>query len=235
MKDFSKRSTEIEIMDHYKGSKESLQAILNDINRVNRLLGGYAITLNAVFQLIAEKRKESYTILDMGCAEGTMLRKLALAARKRKIKVQLIGVDLNAQSLELARRNSVEFPEIRYMQRDILSAEFLPAQFDIVMTTLTLHHFNDMEIVRFLKRFVSLASIGVVINDLQRNPLAYYLFKVFGLFFIKTEIAQKDGLLSILRAFKRRELMGYAHQVDGADHYIKWKWAFRYLWILKKK
>ncbi|MGB3143397.1 MAG: methyltransferase, partial [Maribacter sp.] len=83
MVDFSTRSSEIEIMDTYTGTTAQLEVILNDINRVNWLLGGYQITIDAVFQMIASKNKKSYTILDMGCAEGTMLRKLAKEAKQR--------------------------------------------------------------------------------------------------------------------------------------------------------
>lgn len=235
MVDFSQRSDDIELMDNFKGSKDELRVILQDINRVNQLLGGYTITLHAVFELISIKLKESYTILDMGCAEGTMLRKLALAARKRNIKVHLIGVDLNEQSLQLAREYSADYPEISYMQCDILTEDFSHLSIDVVMTTLTLHHFTDKGVVQFVNRFNNLATLGVVINDLERSPIAYYLFKAFSFFFIKTEVAKKDGLLSIRRAFKKNELLGYAAQVANASHDIKWKWAFRYAWVLKKK
>lgn len=235
MVDFTKRSTEIEIMDTYSGTTKELDIILQDINRVNRLLGGYTITLNAVFKLLTIENKKSYTILDMGCAEGTMLRKLAFEARKRNIPLKLIGVDLNKQGLELATHYSTEYPEITYLEADILTADFSQYTIDVVMTTLTLHHFTDKGVVQFVNQFNSLASLGVVINDLERNPIAYYLFKAFSFFFIRTEIAKKDGLLSIRRAFKKKDLMGYSAQVKNASHQIEWKWAFRYVWVLKKK
>ena len=235
MVDFTQRSSEIEVMDTFMGTKNELDFILKDINRVNKLLGGYSITLNAVFELIKEENKESYTILDMGCAEGTMLRKLALQARNRNIALNLIGVDLNKQSLQLAKEYSNEFPEISFMECNILTADFSEMDIDIVMTTLTLHHFSDRGIVQFVNRFNKLASIGVVINDLERSPLAFYLFKAFSFFFIRTEIAKKDGLLSIRRAFKKKDLIDYANQINNAVHHIQWKWAFRYVWILKKK
>ncbi|WP_339627368.1 methyltransferase domain-containing protein [uncultured Maribacter sp.] len=235
MVDFTQRSTEIEIMDTYSGTTKELDTILQDINRVNRLLGGYNITLNAVFELLTLEYKESYTILDMGCAEGTMLRKLAIEARKRNIPLKLIGVDLNRQGLELATFYSTEYPEITYLEADILTADFSQYTIDVVMTTLTLHHFTDKGVVQFVNQFNSLASLGVVINDLERSPIAYYLFKAFSFFFIRTEIAKKDGLLSIQRAFKKKDVVGYAAQVKNASHQIEWKWAFRYVWVLKKK
>tara|TARA_R110001592_G_scaffold9544_2_gene50514 strand:+ start:257 stop:964 length:708 start_codon:yes stop_codon:yes gene_type:complete len=235
MVDFTRRSTEIEIMDTYSGTTKELDTILQDINKVNRLLGGYSITLSAVFKLLALENKESYTILDMGCAEGTMLRKLATEARKRNIKLNLIGVDLNKQGLELATYYSTEYPEITFLEADILTTDFSKWNIDVVMTTLTLHHFSDEGVVKFVNQFNTLAALGVVINDLDRNPLAYYLFKAFSFFFIKTVIAKKDGLLSIQRAFKKKDLLEYAAQVKSASHDIQWKWAFRYVWVLKKK
>ena len=235
MVDFSQRSSEIEIMDTFTGTTNELEVILKDINRVNRFLGGYQITLDAVFQMISEESKKSYTILDMGCAEGTMLRKLAMEARKRKMDLKLIGIDMNAQGLELARRYSQDFPEINFIQGDILQTDFSKMEIDLVMTTLTLHHFSNAGVLQFVDRFAQLASLGVVINDLHRSPLAYYLFKAFSFFFIRTAIAKKDGLLSIRRAFKKKELQAYAAQLPDVSHRIKWKWAFRYVWILKKK
>jgi len=235
MVDLTQRSTEIEIMDTYTGTTKELYTILQDINRVNRLLGGYSVTLNAVFKLLTLENKESYTILDMGCAEGTMLRKLAKEARKRNISLKLIGVDLNKQGIELARYYSVDYPEITYLEADILTADFSTYNIDVVMTTLTMHHFTNKGVVQFVNKFNSLAYLGVVINDLDRNPVAFYLFKAFSFFFIRTVIAKKDGLLSIRRAFKKKDLMGYATQVKNASHQIEWKWAFRYVWVLKKK
>ncbi|APQ19077.1 methyltransferase domain-containing protein [Maribacter hydrothermalis] len=235
MVDFTHRSSEIELMDSFSGTTKELEVILQDINRVNKLLGGYSITLRAVFKLITLKDKESYTILDMGCAEGTMLRKLALEGRKRNVKLKLIGVDLNKQSLELARLYSKDYPEITYLEADILKEDFSQWNIDVVMTTLTLHHFTDDGVLKFVHQFNALASLGVVINDLDRSPIAYYLFKAFSLFFIKTEIAKKDGLLSIRRAFKKKDLIYYASKINNATHHIEWKWAFRYLWVLKKK
>ena len=177
MVDFNKRSTQIEIMDTFKGTTGELDTILQDINRVNKCLGGYAITLNAVFELLTDNTKKSYTILDMGCAEGTMLRKLAIEARRRKVSLNLVGVDLNKQALELARIYSKDFPEINFMECDILTTDFTHLKIDVVMTTLTLHHFTDNGVVKFVNQFNTMASLGVVINDLQRSRLAFYLFK----------------------------------------------------------
>ena len=235
MSDFRNRSDRKELLDDYQGTIEELAIVLKDINRVNRLLGGYSITLNAVLRLIQEHPKKSYTILDIGCAEGNMLRELAKTAKKRNIKLHLIGVDLNSDALTLARASSANFPEITYFEKDILSADISDFGCDIVITTLTMHHFKNPEILNFIQKFTRLSTIGVVINDLQRSVIAYYLFKVFSLIFIKTKVARIDGLISIRRAFQKSELWELAKSLPNVDHEIAWKWAFRYVWILRKK
>jgi 2-polyprenyl-3-methyl-5-hydroxy-6-metoxy-1,4-benzoquinol methylase len=233
--DLKTRSHQKEILDDWQGTAQELGLVLNDINRVNRLLGGNNITVNAVFSLIKEHPKASYTILDMGCAEGHMLRALAQAGRKQGLTLNLIGIDLNGDALALAREASSDFPEITYHEKDILDTAYSDFNCDIVMTTLTLHHFKEPDILKFLQKFTALAAIGVVINDLHRSAWAYYLFKGFSLIFIKTKVARKDGLTSIRRGFLKSDLLGMSKSLPDLKHHIAWKWAFRYVWIIRKQ
>ena len=122
--------------------------------------------------------------------------------------------------------------EIIRLQRDILQLAPEDLHGDIVLCTLTMHHFFDENIPVFLDRFVKLARIGVVINDLQRSPLAYYLFRGFSAIFIRTKIAKHDGLISIKSGFTKAELERFAENLPSVDHDIKWKWAFRYAWVM---
>ena len=169
MIDLSTRKEVEEIMDNYTGSPFELQRVFKDINSVNQILGGNKITLDAVFKLIKENPRESYTILDMGCGDGNMLRAVANHARNQKIEMKLIGVDLNEDALTIASAASVNFPEISYQKKDILTADFSDFKSDIVITTLTMHHFLNDDILRFVRQFTKLASLGVIINDLQRS------------------------------------------------------------------
>lgn len=233
--DWRRRSEREEIMDRFTGSIGELEVVLQDITRVNKILGGTKITVDAVFALIREETKKSYTILDMGCADGHMLRSIALEARNQKVEVNLIGVDLNKDALRLAAKASADFPEISYRAKDILTADFSDFECDIVISTLTMHHFPDQEILKFMERFEQLSSIGIVINDLQRSRLAYGLFRLFSLVFIQTKTARIDGLISITKGFTRNNLNDFAHKLPHLEHSMTWKWAFRYVWVMRKK
>lgn len=229
---FSFRSTTPELMDQTALARPLLDEVLKDINKVNNMLGGYAITKEAVLALIKNTPQEQYTILDMGCGDGTMLREIAALFRERQIKAQFIGIDINEGTIQIAKEQVGPFSEITFLQQDILAENKEELQCDILLCTLTMHHFSDEQIPVFLNKFAQLASIGVVINDLQRSKWAYVLFKVFSVFFIKTPIAKCDGLLSIQKGFLKTELLQYAKNVVNASHHIEWKWAYRYLWIM---
>lgn len=230
---FPQRNRAAELMDDPIVDLESMQKVFKDINRSNRLLNGNYITIGAVSKLIRENQKKEYTLIDMGCGDGAMLRQLILYGRKNNLKIKAVGVDLNEKALQIARNQSEDFPEIRYLQQNILQKETSDLHCDILVCTLTVHHFKDEQIPDFLSRFVQLARIGVVINDLQRSMLAYALFKVFSVIFIHTKMAKHDGLISIKSGFKKKELIDFSKNLPSADHSIHWKWAFRYVWIMR--
>jgi hypothetical protein len=72
-----------------------------------------------------------------------------------------------------------------------------------------------------------------VINDLHRSKVSFFLFKLFSLIFIKTPIAKHDGLVSIKSAFTKLDLVTFSIDMPHVEHDIRWKWAFRYLWIIR--
>ena len=232
MLNFSKRNTEPELMDNPSVDEKVLSKVFQDINRSNRVLGGNRITISMLNELITAHPKESYTIIDMGCGDGCILRQVVLWARKREIHVECFGIDLSEKALAIARTKSADFSEIRYLKQDILTLDPRDLGCDILLCTLTMHHFDNQQIPIFLKQFVELAGIGIIINDLQRSPLAYYLFKAISVIFVRTKIAKRDGLVSIQSGFKKSELAEFSENLPSMVHKIQWKWAFRYVWVM---
>ncbi len=231
--DTSKRSEAIEIMDDFSLEGELFRDTLDKLETINRTLGGNGVTLNGLKKLIKQNpKKESYTIVDLGCGHGDILRDIAKMGRKKGLQLQLIGVDANQDAIDYAEELSKDFEELSFLQLDIFSDQFAKLDYDIVLCTLFTHHFKDQELTELMQQLVNKATIGVVVNDLHRNKMAYYLFKLIGLF-IKNKMVREDGLISILRAFKRKDLEQISEKTK-AEYSIQWKWAFRYQWILQK-
>jgi len=230
--DFSIRSDVKEHLDDPNLDKESFRKAYVDINRCNVLLGGDAITLNAIKDLIGKHPKKSYTIYDMGCGDGHILRKISETFINQGVEMNLVGIDLSEDIIEIAKEASKRYKNITFIKGDILELDSAQGC-DILLCTLTMHHFSEKDILRFAKTFSQLASLGVIVNDLQRSRLSYILFKFFSLFFMRSQMAKEDGLTSIRRGFRKLELNGIAVKLKGLQHRIQWKWAFRYVWVME--
>ncbi len=228
------RSTEQEIMDDLFMEGEMLRKTLDKIAAINKRLGGNQATIHGLNTLLkTEPAGTSISIIDLGCGSGDMLRAVADYGRKNNFIFKLTGIDANEYTVNYARKLSANYPEISYIKMDVFSDEFSGIAFDIVITTLFLHHFTAQEIERLLTPIVNRVRIGVVVNDLHRSRVAYYLFKAIS-FFIKNPMVKKDGAISVLRGFKKNELIGISKKLKNTVSSIRWKWAFRYQWIIKK-
>jgi hypothetical protein len=229
------RTNENEIMDEFDLQGEPMKALLADLKRVNKWLGGNAVTLDGLERLLVNRPKnEAVTLLDIGCGDGEMLRQIARWAENKKRQVRLIGVDGNAHILKEAENHSEAIKNITFKQIDVFSEkEELPA-FDIALCTLFLHHFKEPQIEELLHRLSKQATVGIVVNDLERSFWAFWLFKLFSSVFLTSKIARHDGLVSVARGFKKKELEQISEKID-TSHRIKWKWAFRFQWVLMKQ
>lgn len=224
-----------EIMDDFDLAGSELQDALDKIAKINQLLGGNQLTLNGLKSLLQNHDKSvEITVLDVGCGNGDMLRYLSKFAQQNGFAMKFIGVDANDFTINYAKKISQNHLKIEYLTQDIFSPTFRAINFDVVICTLTLHHFTTDEISDLMEHFSQKATIGFVINDLHRSKIAYRLFQLLCVVFQLNKMSKEDGLLSILKGFKKQELVDFSKKLPQMQHQIQWKWAFRYQWIGKK-
>ncbi|MDP2413336.1 methyltransferase domain-containing protein [Daejeonella sp.] len=225
MPDFSRRSSEEEMMDDFSLGHEIIDPIMDELEVVNKFLGGYNVFFDA-FQKIGIK--DGMIISDWGCGGGDSLRVIAKWARKRNLKIQLVGVDATESAIEYARVKSGDFPEISYILADVMGEQLISNQFDIVISSLFTHHFADENWIRMIQKMADCAAEYVVINDLHRHWFAYHSIGVLTSVFSKSEMVKHDSKLSVLRSFKREELEKLLKKGEFKIFSIKWMWAFRW-------
>lgn len=229
------RTDKLEIMDDFNLEGDVLRDALDKIAKINQLLGGNQLTLQGVKKLISKVSKSArITIVDVGCGNGDMLRKLADYGIENKLDFKLIGIDANRYTINYAQQLSVEYSNIEYSCQDMFGDSFKEVRCDIILCTLTLHHFKNNKIIDLLVNFDLSSRLGIVVNDLQRSVVAYRLFQLLCLVFKIDDMSHKDGLTSILRGFKKRELVQFSKSLNFSNYMIQWKWAFRYQWIIEK-
>lgn len=225
------RTNEEEIMDDFSIDGPLLNDALDKLATINKLLGGNGVTLNGLKILLKNQPKDKLiTIIDLGCGGGDILRTIANYGKKEGYNFQLIGVDANKNATDYAKTLSTNYDNISFLYADVFSEEFKEMDYDIVITTLFLHHFKENQLLELIQHLLRKAKLGMVVNDLHRHKLAYYLFK-FITIPVKNKMIIEDGLTSVLRGFKRNELINLSKELN-TNYQLKWKWAFRYQWVL---
>lgn len=230
--DFSKRSYHKELLDGPDIPFEDIQRNMQELDTINTWLGGHAISLNGLKQILkANKGDRPLIICEIGCGGGDNLRVLRRYCRRRSIAVKWMGIDSNPHCIAFAKTRELEGKarETEWIHSDYRNVIFEQGKPDILFSSLFCHHFTDEELVFMLNWMKTHATLGWFINDLQRHPLAYYSILRLTGWFSRSYLVKNDAPLSVLRGFKRREWSALMMQAGMSNYTIRWKWAFRWL------
>lgn len=212
---------------HFKG--EVVDHTLRELGIINKWLGGDKITIEALDELVKNNPSQKiFSIADIGCGGGDTLKVLSDYGRKKGLTFKLVGVDANAYIVDYAKNNTLLYGDISYVVEDVLSEDFKQQQFDVIICSLFCHHFNSILLIQLLSQLKRQAKLGVVINDLHRHWLAYYSIIILSRLFSKSYMLMNDSKLSVLRAFRKKELQDILSEAGYTRFSIKWNWAFRF-------
>lgn len=215
-------------MDDLECSGEVLEQTLRELKTINRWLGGNYVTTSGLSKLFEVKKQHSYSVADIGCGGGDMVRIMNDWAISNNFNVDFTGVDANPNIIELAKQRLYDLPEVKWKVQNVFDSEFALDSVDVVTCTLFTHHFTDSELVSLLTAFRQKAKLGIVINDLHRHPLAYHSIRILTSWFSKSPMVQNDAPVSVLRSFSKQDWERILTEAQITDFKITWNWAFRW-------
>lgn len=227
----SKRSYEKELLDAASIPFPDIAQNLRELNTINTLLGGHAITLAGFKQLV--KGKNEITLCEIGCGGGDNLVAIVKYCKANKIKLHCIGIDYNTECIAFAKQNVYLKENIEFICSDYAKVIF-ERNVDIIFSSLFCHHFTDQELVTQLDWMKRHAKLGFFINDLHRHWLAYHLIYLLTHVFSKSYLVKNDAPLSVARGLKKREWQALFTKAALINCHIRWKWAFRYLIVYEQ-
>jgi 2-polyprenyl-3-methyl-5-hydroxy-6-metoxy-1,4-benzoquinol methylase len=221
---FKRRSYKKELLDEPVIAKEKLYKNLDELEIINKYLGGHAASIKGLNALTNCKPK---MVVDIGCGGGDSVKALA---NKFGNKVQLTGIDLKEDCIEYSKKNCEVYPNVHFRCADFRSVFSINDHPDVIHASLFFHHFTEDEIVSFLRE-CDRHKVIVVINDLERNPVAYYAIKFLTTFLSNSFLVRNDAPLSVLRGFKKDEWKNILEKAGIRKYTVQNCWAFRHLII----
>jgi SAM-dependent methyltransferase len=190
--DLRHRATDPELLDEGVSDDEAVRS-LGDMRLVNRWLGGRQSLHRAVRRYLGPGSR----LLDVGCGSADVPASLL---RSLPFPATVVGLDVKALHLRQVP------PGIHRVVADVRALPFAPRSFDVVTASLFLHHFDGPETASVLRSLFDLARRALVVNDLHRAQVPFLFGRAIFPWVFRTPVSVNDGLLSIRRAFRPREL-----------------------------
>lgn len=227
--DFSNRSDALELLDQPGIPAVDIQRNLYELSVINQKLGGHHISVEG-FKQLANKEKQIH-VCEIGCGGGDNLKAIEKTSAGIYCGLSLTGIDLNADCIHVAEKLKWHVPA-RFLIKDYKKVQF-ESKPDILFSSLFCHHFKEDELVTMFRWMVENARSGFFINDLHRHPFAYYSIRFLTSIFSRSHLVKNDAPLSVLRGFKKNELIALLKRAGISNYIIRWKWAFRWLVIVR--
>ncbi len=218
-----------ELMDRPQPVTAELVSDLRNLRQLNRYFGGYALT--ALFLRRWIQPGQQLRVLDLATGSGDVPRLVIEYARKIGATVTVEAIDQQNSTLEIARGLSAAYPEIDFKQGDVL---FLgeDGQYDIVLCSLALHHFDEAAAVRLLERCRHLSRRFVLVSDLRRGFLATMGVYLLTSLIYRESMTRSDARLSAERAFSFREFRSLAERAGWRNFgHRKFRFARQAIWL----
>lgn len=190
-----------ELMDADDLPADVYAAVVADLARVNVVTMAARPTLR--FLSRAARGADRLRILDVGFGDGDMLRRIARWAAKRRLPVELVGVDLNPRSEAAARAHTPPELPIRWITGDY--ADLAGGGWDLILSSLVAHHMTHDQLIAFLRFMETEAKRGWLVNDLHRHGFAHAGFPLLARIARWHPIVRHDGTLSIARSYRPAE------------------------------
>jgi 2-polyprenyl-3-methyl-5-hydroxy-6-metoxy-1,4-benzoquinol methylase len=222
------RSYQKELLDADNIPFMDILKTMQDLNKINTLLGGHRITCKGLGYFLRSKPAITrLNIAEIGCGGGDNLEALRKFLSRKNLSCSLTGIDIKEECIQYSKQQGAD--DIIWICSDYKTVNWPSAKPDIIFSSLFCHHFTDEELVEQLLWLRATSNMGFFINDLHRHPLAYYSITLLTKIFSKSYLVKNDGPVSVLRGFKKQDWIRLLKSAGITNYSIEWHWAFRYL------
>ena len=219
----------LELMDRPQPVSAELERDLQNLRQLNRWFGSYSLIEVFLRRWVAPGAK--LRVVDLATGSGDIPRLIADYARSVGAEVSIDAVDQQPATLEIAKKLSVDYRNVRYVSANILEYESTEP-YDMVLCTLALHHFSENDAVRVLQRCRELSRRFVLVSDLRRGWFGTVGVHLLTATIFREPMTKYDGRLSVARAFSFSELEDLATRAGWTSFgHRPFRFARQALWL----
>jgi 2-polyprenyl-3-methyl-5-hydroxy-6-metoxy-1,4-benzoquinol methylase len=225
----AQRDKQAEIMDQPGLESARHQTALLGLARINQISGSDRILWRPIERLARQHPAARLRVLDIATGGGDVPVRLCQRARRAGLAIDFAGADISSTAIDCARaRAQHDGADVEFFHLDAL-AQSLPAGYDILTSSLFLHHLETPQAIDLLRHMGQAAGSMVLINDLVRSRMGYLLAWVGTRVLSRSPVVHADGPLSVCAAFTIVEARKLAEQAGLHGATVGWRWPCRFL------
>jgi SAM-dependent methyltransferase len=228
--DLAHRSTESEALDSSEIARSELERVLRDLGRFNGAMFGRTPLLRWLKRALENNPEgKAMHVVDVGCGYGDLLRAVRRWSRRRGVDVALHGIDLNPETVRIARAATRAEDRVDYHITDVFAYQ-PETPVDLIVSSLFAHHLSDAVLVRFLRWMEATARRGWLVCDLQRHVVPYAFILPLGKLSRVHPVVVSDGRISVARSLTRGEWQERLDEAGISRHEVTIRWfLFRHV------
>jgi ubiquinone/menaquinone biosynthesis C-methylase UbiE len=206
-----------ELLDTDAGSPAEVEGSLADLRLVNRWFGGASTLFRLVRNVAQRTGAREFSLLDVAGASGDIAHYVQARMLRLGVRVDIVLLDRSTSHL------SQQFPAVA---ADALAMPFPDGSFDLVTSSLFLHHLEPEQIRSFANEALRVARVAVLANDLRRSAL--HLAAVYsGYVLYRSRLTRHDAPASVRRSYTAEELRDILRASSAARLEIEDSYLFR--------
>lgn len=196
-----------ERLDGPLDDQRALVGNLRDMRRVNRRLGGVALTTAAIDTLAPGRA--AISVLDVGTGGADIPLALIERGRAASRLVTVTGIDSRPEVLAaaaLADPRVTATGELALHVGDARALPYADGAFDVVHSSMLVHHLDPDAARGALAEMGRVARRGVVVNDLVRGRWSFIGAWFMSHVLTRNGFTRHDAPMSVRRAYTVAEL-----------------------------
>lgn len=206
---------------------------LAGLRRINRVSRAAAFMAGPVVAYARRRGLRKLRLLDVACGGGDVPIAMARIASRAGLQIEMTLSDISPLALEFAQTQARTAGLAVVTRRLEAVAGPFGGSYDVVTSSLFLHHLQRADAVRVLEQMRSAVGEGLlVVSDLRRATLALAAAHVGCRLLSRSAVVHYDGPASVRAGWTVPELARLASDagLTGARLSKRWPWRILLTW-----
>ena len=213
------RRPTLELLDTDSGTPQEVAESLRDLRWFNHRFGGLA-TMRAMIQTVKTRADGiKLSLLEVAAGDGFIPQTIRAELQRDGTRLRIALLDRKAS--HLPTNGSV--PKIA---ADAFRIPFRDSTFDLVSSSLFVHHLAPDEAVAFAREALRVSGIAVLTHDLVRHPL-HLALAYAGTPLYRSRITRNDAPASVRQAYTPEEMRTHFERAGSPKVEIQQHFLFR--------